>query len=174
MVRKRIQDEELVVFAQWNFRCQPGGRYNLWKDAILSLTNDGKFRSHKDRLYATYTLVNSDNSPSRNSWGTIAELRDYISQDAPRINAGTLFPRIPWASIQPEIFLRGLETSGPRWRRERAVSICLAFAWKVFVEPRPGNRFVTLSGSRSNDLPESPEPSEIWARAALLRPAVGG
>lgn len=35
----------------------------------LSLTQEGKFRSHKDRLYDSYILVNSDNSPSRNSWG---------------------------------------------------------------------------------------------------------
>lgn len=30
------------------------------------------------------------------------------------------------------VFPRGLETSGPRWRQERAVSIFAAFAWKVF------------------------------------------
>ena len=115
----------------------------------------------------------------KNTWfGALVHPRvergDYISQDAPRINAGTLFPRIPWASILPEIFLRGLGTPGPRWRRERAVSIRLALAWKVFVEPRPGNRSVTLSGSRSNDLPENPKPSETWAWAALLRSAIGG
>lgn len=67
---------------------------------------------------------------------------DYISQEAHE-QAPKLFPRVPHVSALQSDLPSGVEDFGPRWRQERAVSVCAVFAWKAFVEPSPGTGFLS-------------------------------